>query len=452
MPPHPHFIVTLVHGTILFARWPGANRILQRLSGVRSRPAAKPLWYHAGSQFATALKAALGEERTEIRSFYWTGGNTVWDRLAGAGAFGDPASAESAAARAGMRPTLRQHVAEIAATHPTATQVLVGHSHGGSVCQAALRDEKTRRNVKAFVSLSTPYVHMRERWDSKNLETGLRVLGFLLYVAALMTTMWWLEPRVGEFWNAALVAVAMLSAIVLWERVLRHRQVRIDTVRAWARSVNEEEVDVPARLIVISDGDEALLALKIAEALSAISRGLWRSAYGIVEFVERAVVASRRRAWVVYIGVAVAFLIFILRYDVNSPWGPVAGVQWTFWFPVKSTFYAFIAPAILFLVVGLALFVPTLAALLLGFPALVFFRWLAFGWGGTAGGDVTAESLPLGRVTAVRLPAPKDGRGLRHSELYNDPRVPPRIAEFVLRTVGEKPDARPAAGFSAPDV
>ena len=428
MPPRQEIIVTLVHGTILFARWPTVFRLLRRIRAALSRGAAKPQWYQRGSPFATALGEALGEECRNIQPFEWSGGNTVWDRLSGS-------------------VTLRQHIATIAATHSAAAQVLVGHSHGGSVCLAALGDAETRKRVKAFVSLATPYVHVRQRSDSENVETALAALGFLTFTAVMLATMSWLESQVGNFWNAVIFTFAMFTVMALGATVWNRRRARIAAVRAWAESLKEhrEEDGAPARMIVISDGDEALLALKIAEALGAMSRGVWRLAFRFVELVGQAWGALGRRAWILYTVLATAFLAFVLTNDHESPWGPVAGVPWTIWYPLKAVLAAIIAPLLLFFLVVLALFVLTLAALFVGFPPLVFFRWLAFGWGGAPGVDVTAESLPLGSVTAVRLPAPAPplvpapaGRGLRHSELYNDARVPPRIAMFVRREVGAR--------------
>jgi hypothetical protein len=350
MSPRPAIIVTLVHGTILLARWPFVIRFMRGLRRARSRKAAQPPWYQPDSQFSTSLIAALGGASVEIRSFDWTGGNTLWDRL-------------SAADR------LCQHVEAVADANREATQILVGHSHGGSV----------------------------------------------------------------------IFTVAMFAVITMGAIVVNRRRVRTERVRAWSSSVNEEDREGgPARMIVTSDGDEALLALKIAEALSALARGLWRAASRIIAFVEKHTNASRRRAWCVFLSVAGAFLTFILLYDVASPWGPDSAAEWTLRFLIKAVFAALLATFLLFLLLGLCLFVPTLAALILGFPPLVFFRWLAFGWAGTAGVDMTAESFPLGTATAVRLPAPTGGRELRHSELYHDPRVPPLIATFILRTVDPK--------------
>lgn len=421
--PRPAVIVTLVHGTILLARWPIVFRFLRRLRAALVRAPAEPEWYRPDSRFADWLRRAFGETPVAIRSFPWAGSNTLADRLFAA-------------------VELRQHIARIADEHPDTPQVLVGHSHGGSVCLAAIGDPETQRKVIAFASLSTPYVHVRQRSDSENIGTALSVLGFLLFTGVMLATMGWLEPRVGEFWNAAVFTLALFAVMALGAAVLKGRHKRMVVAREWAQSLNAVQEGAVARLVVISDGDEALLALKIAEAFSAVSRGLWRAAYRVVELVEMALTGSRWRAWLLYAGIAGAFLVVFLFYDSESPWGPVAGVPVTIWYPLKVAAIAAFAPALVFLLVALALFVPTLVAMLVGFPPLVFFRWLAFGWGGSPGVDVTAESLPLGTVTAVRLTAPAGGRGLRHSELYNDARVPPVIAAFVQREV----DAAAAAG------
>jgi hypothetical protein len=425
LPPRQEIIVTLVHGTILLGRWQILLRFLRRVRAAFSRGDAKLQWYQPGSPFAISLTDALGRDcDCDIRSFPWSGGNTVWDRL-------------SAARK------LREHIATISRDHEGAAQVLVGHSHGGSVCQEALGNRDTRKNVKAFVSLATPYVHVRQRSDSENVTTALGILGVLLFTAALLSTMFWLEPRVGEFWNVVVVTIAIMAAAALGATVWNRRRARIEGVRAWAQSLNEDEEEdgAPARMVVISDGDEALLALKIAEALGAVSRGLWRAAYRVVELVEQAWAALRWRIWIIYACLAAAFVVLGLYYDTTSPWGPVEGVPFTIWFPLKVGLMALITPPFLLFLIGLALFVPALVAMLVGFPPLVFFRWLAFGWGGAPGVDVTAESLPLGTVTAVRLaapappivPAPTGARGLRHSELYNDARVPPLIATFIKK-------------------
>jgi hypothetical protein len=408
-------VVTLVHGTILLARWPTVIRFLRRLRAALVTGAPKPPWYDVNSEFANSLRAALGPGPVEVRSFPWSGGNTVWDRLSAA-------------------PALRRHIAAIAAEPQKPAQMLVGHSHGGNVCLEALRDRDTREKVTAFVSLATPYLQVRRRTDAKNVETALTILGFLLFIAVMFTTQWWLEPLVGEVWNTVVFTLALFAVTAAGGVVIGRLRGRTKAVRAWAESMSQDEQDGsahPARLVVISDGDEALLVLKIAEALNGMLRGLWRATYAVVEFVENRLTTKRWLMQALYAAMAAAFLVLGLFVDSGSPWGPVSGVPFTILFLLKVVAIAAIAPLFVFLLVGLALFAPTMVAMLVGFPPLVFFRWLAFGWGGRPGDDITAESVPLGAVKAVRLTAPEGGRGLRHSELYNDPRVPPLIATFL---------------------
>ena len=162
--------VTLVHGTVLFARWPRVRRLLNSLDTLWSRPSAEHAWHTERSEFSRRLRARLGPH-AYVKSFTWSGGNTVWDRIHAAGAdgdFGTPAATSTC--------SLREHIALIARDHPGAAQVLVAHSHGGNVCLYALRDESMARAVDGLVCLSTPFVHARERADSGLLGDALKVL------------------------------------------------------------------------------------------------------------------------------------------------------------------------------------------------------------------------------------------------------------------------------------
>ena len=82
-----------------------------------------------------------------------------------------------------------------------------------------------------------------------------------------------------------------------------------------------------------------------------------------------------------------------------------------------------------------------MAAMLIGYPALTFSRWLAFGWGGSVGLDITAETCPLGTATITRLGTQPDVRGLRHAHSYNHARAPGIVAEFVARVAGARDSA-----------
>jgi len=99
---------------------------------------------------------------------------------------------------------------------------------------------------------------------------------------------------------------------------------------------------------------------------------------------------------------------------------------------VKFLAAAAAIPAILFVALALALAMPALVAMLLGYPALLFSRWLAFGWGGSIGVDITAETCPLGTATVTRLETPA-ATGLQHANSYNDHRAPELIAKFIAQ-------------------
>jgi hypothetical protein len=160
-------VVTLVHGTVLFARWPRVLRLVNAVTQLWPGGSGEPAWHTKDSTFSKRLLASLGPHaRTE--PFCWSGGNTVWDRIYAAGADGDFGKL------AANMVSLRKHIATIAAEPSGPAQVLVAHSHGGNVCLYALRDESTERAVDGLVCLSTPFVHARERVDSGLLDDALK--------------------------------------------------------------------------------------------------------------------------------------------------------------------------------------------------------------------------------------------------------------------------------------
>ncbi|MGH9159364.1 MAG: hypothetical protein ACRD2X_05185, partial [Vicinamibacteraceae bacterium] len=208
-------------------------------------------------------------------------------------------------------------------------------------------------------------------------------------------------------------------------------------LQAWAESsVGQPQIEGLRTLVVLSDGDEALLALKVAEGLSVMTRALWRLAFWLPHRVMRTVHQWGKRRVVVYGLMSFLSLGVLLFIDTQSPWGPNSQQSWTPDLVVKFLGAAAIAPGLLFLTLMLSLAMPAFGALLLGVPALLFFRWLAFGWGGSIGLDMTAETCPVGTATVVRLGSAPNALGLRHAHSYNHERAPHLVAEFIAGIVG----------------
>jgi len=433
LPLQRRVVVTLVHGTVLFARWPRVLRLLTFLEKLSPNREAEPAWYTKESQFFKRLTAKLGP-LAHIVEFPWTGGNSVWARIHAAGAEGDFGKAVTRDA-----PSLRDHIAGIAKEHPGAAQVLVAHSHGGNVCQYALRDASTASRVRGLVCLSTPFVHARLRADSSVLDDTLKVLLGILYVVAFSVASQWLSSRVPEPWDSVIFSVAftlvVFVVVVLWGRRLDRRSV----LRLWAESVTEPQPDGPPTLVLLADGDEALLALKIAEGFNVMSRGLWRMTFSISELLWGTNTSVRQRQWL-YGGLSLVTLVLLLLTDAESPLIHPEKM-WSFVQIFKFLLASALIPLFLALVLGLALMTPAFVAMLLGYPALVFSRWLAFGWGGSIGVDMTAETCPSGTAMITRLGPPVDSSGLRHAHSYHDERAPDLIAKFIAQTTGPRHDA-----------
>jgi hypothetical protein len=140
---------------------------------------------------------------------------------------------------------------------------------------------------------------------------------------------------------------------------------------------------------------------------------------------------------VIYGALALAALVFLLLNDAQSPLVDSAKT-WSIVQVLKFLLAAFLIPLALYVALGLLLAAPAFVAMLLGYPALVFSRWLAFGWGGSIGVEITAETCPLGDASITRLGPPADAPGLRHAHSYHDERAPKLIAEFIVRTIGHQ--------------
>jgi hypothetical protein len=441
MPTPPAVVVTLVHGTVLFARWPrlvGAVRWL--LPARRARRPEDIEWHRPGSAFRRRLRRAIGT-RCHLTTFRWSGANSEWVRLCAAGADRDFSDDDAGAPAAG---SLRAHITRTRERFPRARLVLVAHSHGGNVCLAALRDPHVRAAVDGLVCLSTPFVNVRARADAAVLVEFLYWAGLLAMGAALFGSIYWVSRLVPEPWDSLVWTAGFMIATLAWVLGSARTRRRREALRRRAQARPQATAE-PATLILLADGDEALLALKVAEGVNATLRGTWR----VVSALPLAIFAVQRRwgnrwqaALPVYVSVSVAVLIWLLISDASlmSP-GLVA----------KAILAAVVLPGFLLLAWSLLLALPVLLVTPIGFGALGLLRWLAFGWAGTFDLEMTAETCPVGSATIIRLGPRLGSRGLRHGHSYNDRRAPVHIGRFISRIAatarvgGDAPTARGAA-------
>jgi hypothetical protein len=119
-------LITTVHGT-----W-----------GRLAPPWSAPLWFEENSGFAENLKRDMNLKgaNATISPFIWSGANSLAHR-----------------ANAGAK--LARQIVRQNRKHPEALQVIVGHSHGGSVCMLGLHGLPPA--VKPLViTLATPFVEL----------------------------------------------------------------------------------------------------------------------------------------------------------------------------------------------------------------------------------------------------------------------------------------------------
>lgn len=158
--------------------------------------------------------------------------------------------------------------------------------------------------------------------------------------------------------------------------------------------------------------------------------------YSIPQLLWRPRTSVRQRQWL-YGGLSLVALVIFLLTDANSPLIHSEKV-WSFVQVVKFLAASVLIPLFLALILVLAFMTPALVAMLIGYPALMFSRWLAFGWGGSIGVDVTAEACPLGTATVTRLGPSDDSSGLHHTHSYHHEHAPVLIATFIAETTGLK--------------
>ena len=377
-----------------------------------------------------------------MTTFEWSGANTEWGRLRDAGAEHDFTDAPPG----GPDPrTLRAHIARTKGAYPLATHVLVAHSHGGNVCLAALRDRDTRAAVHGLACLSTPFVNVRPRADSVVLMDFLQGAGLGLLGAALFGSIYLVSRLVPEPWDGIAWVAGFLLSVFAWGFASARSAKRRIALRRWGSTRRTALRQLPV-LVLLADGDEALLVLKIAEGVNAVIRGLWRLASFValrVFPVQRRLGNDWRVALPVYGAAAVGVLIWLLRND--------AGVM-SFGLVLKALVGALVAPGVVLLAWSLLLALPALLIAPFGFLALGLLRWVAFGWAGSFGVEMTAETCPVGTATITRLGPRRGPRGLRHGYSVQRPPRPGAHRPVHLRMSGQarRPGTVPAAVAADP--
>jgi hypothetical protein len=134
--------ITLVHGTWPRSVWRDVF-LIPFYGKWPSRSFPKSLWFADGSEFRNRLTAALSKRglSAQISPFLWSGANSVQER--------DKAARE-----------LVEHIRAKQSDHPSSTQVVIAHSHGGNVALRALDQLGVTRNEIFIATIATPFVEI----------------------------------------------------------------------------------------------------------------------------------------------------------------------------------------------------------------------------------------------------------------------------------------------------
>jgi pimeloyl-ACP methyl ester carboxylesterase len=400
-------VITLVHGT-----W-----------------ASDAAWVQADSKLCQGLSRI--DPPPIVRSFHWSGHNSHRARLQAAEA-------------------LTQQLGATFAEYPQAEHHLIAHSHGGNVALYALRNPLISDRIASVVCLATPFIHAQSRpvepafevlrmlTHSLALAPGaiLMLLTFLLAVLiALAQPEWPLTQflrNTGLPYPFLLGGLVGLCGVVFWGglRVSRRlhpwlvAQLRPRIERYQRKLVNDYNHRAPHPIPVLNaqvERDEPALWLR---ALRWMSEPQGDSRAVIMLAAVFALITGGSLVWqFIYDARATESLFsmtFFATYIVVS-----MILVWLIMLAVGFGFshLIFIAMPVLFRAHGG------------GFGEWsLFANWLVL---------IEARTEPAGgyRLESFRIAA--QGKGLRHSQIYEDDRVIARIGQWLtnntLLTHGRKP-------------
>lgn len=239
----PTLVVTLVHGT-----W--------------ARNAA---WLREDSLLCRSILAAFPDQVLRLAPFRWSGHNSVSARFRGA-------------------QTLAAKLSALRQEWPEARHVLVGHSHGGFVALAALREATLDERICGVACLSTPFLTARVRPMSRLAKVGLTVTPALLVAfglgqAVVHSPLGAIVDRHEDLKGVFGLLMLVLAALA-WYWTPRAVQ------RLSARVFERMQLPklAPHRLFIVrAPGDEASAALGAARILNfAVSR-IWDRASAVLD-------------------------------------------------------------------------------------------------------------------------------------------------------------------------
>lgn len=380
-PDQKKLVVVLVHGT--FAQGAG--------------------WARESSSFAREL-CRLEGYRTITTSFSWSGRNLIGDRLVAAEA-------------------LSTQVEEIRRLHPSASMVLVGHSHGGSVIAYALKaNPLLGRQLAGCAFLSTPFVSMQTKSEWIAIARGM-AFSLATALAAVATTLYWFGIfKLNQFerLHPQLMVYLLLAGVVLYGLMLRlgrigsEAYVRLD--RVWnERARILSTVDLPPGYYGFfrAVGDEAASLLASFQFLTWIVGKLNTAIAGMLRIISKILPRILLSLGVLALSVVVAEELSRDIIPKSLPGAIDSLYEWT----NGSTLLGLVLWVLIALMASLSLALTSAflvsIALVPSFGSSFLLTALFY--------DMAVEPVPFGRHVLHQLRFGRRGRrGLAHSATYSD--------------------------------
>jgi pimeloyl-ACP methyl ester carboxylesterase len=387
-------IITVIHGT-----W-----------------ASKAAWTRENSVFCNLIRASLFLPNLYINSFQWSGRNSV-----------------SARYKASL--ALSEELEDNWHRWPDARQLLIAHSHGGTVALSALRNGGLSERVLGLACLSTPFLSARTRPATLVSTFGIRVTP-LVAVWVIFTLAFkfpglkhlvdqheTLKPLVG------FCIIGVMGGI--WKFTPK-------VIKAFTDKVIERmqiaELKPEQLFILRAPGDEASAALGAAQILNFIVSKIWNGVGDVLGYtVTNPVVDWLSRClgsrWFIWVSVVMlASVVCLMAFGPSIIFGvPKANMfGWVmavyllstyvlvvFWGGWLILFSLLAAPLPILLAVIVFPFAPELAL-----ASLVL--------------NVSAESTPPGSWTVRLLRLRRNSYlGLMHSIVYQDPVAIALLADWI---------------------
>ena len=252
-------IVTLVHGTWPRGFIPGLGHLF--------RSAPSPYWFEAKSEFRRRMSAELEARNInhEIVHFLWSGNNSLRER-------------ETAALK------LVAELKRQGEDDPSATRLVIAHSHGGNVTLRALEDLEGEESA-LVVTLATPFLDLLPARfvQGRKLIGVIELMGILVVLSILGYIQKTLAPNFSP-WRvdtvAALAGIGFITGIFFLLKAFLHNvytnlglsgsNKRVEPAKNGRLKLCKRD-KVPI-LVLRGVDDEASLSLAVGSVVVLISR------------------------------------------------------------------------------------------------------------------------------------------------------------------------------------